>query len=476
MKTENIHSRISARQLFRNIFSIREGTDIGQTITGIKKDIAFKGPTLWILMFSILIASIGLNANSVAVIIGAMLISPLMGPILGIGLSIGTNDLDTLMLSMKNFGIAIGIALLTSTLYFAITPLDLEQSELLSRTRPTLLDVLIGLFGGFAGIIAGSRREKSNVIPGVAIATALMPPLCTAGYGLANLNMAHFLGAFYLFFINSVFIALSTFLVVKYLRFPLVTYQVPRRWLRYRILLYIFLAITILPSTVIFTQVIREARFNVGAEKFVVEQARFNGKELFSHRISFNDSANVIDLFYIGNKVSPDEEKLLNRQLTVYGIEKQKGWLKTKPTLLRVHQERDESFDMEQRFDEFNQVVRLRVLEDIYEKSESMIRDKDDRIQFLENELVLLKQQDQLPWQQVGKELKFHFPEVDRFSYARLVEVSTVADSLRLDTIPTFLVSYDPGISVRVRKQNNEKVRKWLQIRLEQEDIRVREL
>ncbi|MCF6241446.1 MAG: DUF389 domain-containing protein, partial [Bacteroidales bacterium] len=168
------------------ILSIREGTDVEGTINGIKKDMVFRGVTVWILVASIFIASIGLNVNSIPVVIGAMLISPLMGPILGIGLSVGTNDWDTLLRSLKNFGIAIVISLITSIIYFLITPLKDASPELLARTKPTILDVLIAIFGGIAGIVAGSRSEKTNVIPGVAIATALMPPLCTAGYGIAT--------------------------------------------------------------------------------------------------------------------------------------------------------------------------------------------------------------------------------------------------------------------------------------------------
>ena len=167
-------------------FRIIDLADAEQTIKGIQKDIEFRGFNLWILVFSIIICSIGLNVNSTAVVIGAMLISPLMGPIMGIGLGLGTNDASTFKTAMGNLGIAVGISILTSALYFAFSPINEASSELLSRTQPTLLDVVVALFGGLAGILAGSRKEKSNVIPGVAIATALMPPLCTAGYGLAN--------------------------------------------------------------------------------------------------------------------------------------------------------------------------------------------------------------------------------------------------------------------------------------------------
>ena len=176
-----------------------------ETIDYISKNVEFKGANLWILIFAILVASVGLNVNSTAVIIGAMLISPLMGPIMGVGLAAGINDFELLKKSLKNLGIAIAISIITSTIYFSFTPLNDAQSELLARTEPSIWDVLIALFGGLAGIVAGSRKEKSNAIPGVAIATALMPPLCTAGYGLATGNVYYFFGAFYLFFINSVF-------------------------------------------------------------------------------------------------------------------------------------------------------------------------------------------------------------------------------------------------------------------------------
>lgn len=203
------------------ILNITDNAQREITIEGIKRDIDFKGFNVWILILAIFIASIGLNVNSTAVIIGAMLISPLMGPIMGVGLSIGINDLFTLKRSLRSFGIAVIVSLVTSTLYFSITPLSDAQSELLARTQPNLLDVFIAFFGGLAGILAGSRKEKNNVVPGVAIATALMPPLCTAGYGIGTGQWNYFLGAFYLFLINSIFIAIATSLVVRYLKFPL---------------------------------------------------------------------------------------------------------------------------------------------------------------------------------------------------------------------------------------------------------------
>ena len=215
---------VALRDFARSTMFLGDDMDLEGTIETIKKDMVFRGYVVWILVCSIFIASIGLNLNSAAVVIGAMLISPLMGPILAIGLSVGTNDWDTLKRAIKNFGVMVVVALLTSTIYFFITPLHEAQPELLARTKPTFLDALIAIFGGLAGIIGVSRRNRGNVIPGVAIATALMPPLCTAGYGLANGEWAYFFGAFYLFTLNSILIAGSTLIIVRYLKFPLVSF------------------------------------------------------------------------------------------------------------------------------------------------------------------------------------------------------------------------------------------------------------
>lgn len=224
----------SLKDFLTHILNIKDGADIPGTIEGIKKDIDFTGHKAWILILSILIASIGLNVNSTAVIIGAMLISPLMGPILGAGLAVGVNDPETFSRSIRNLATAVGISLVTSTLFFLISPFDTADSELLARTKPTLFDILIAFFGGAAGIIAGSRSEKSNVVPGVAIATALMPPLCTAGFGLANGDWRFFAGAFYLFLLNSIFIWLATYLVVRFINFPKVKFIDPAREKRYK--------------------------------------------------------------------------------------------------------------------------------------------------------------------------------------------------------------------------------------------------
>ena len=211
-KKNNKWKQNSVVRFVRYYFYLRKDKENElETIANIRSGVEFKGASLWILIFAILIASLGLSVNSTAVIIGAMLISPLMGPIIGMGLALGINDYELLKRSMKSYSVATVISILTATLFFFISPFDQPQSELLARTSPTIYDVFIALIGGLAGFIALSTKDKGNVIPGVAIATALMPPLCTAGYGIA-IGSFRFMGAFYLYFINTVFIVTATFI------------------------------------------------------------------------------------------------------------------------------------------------------------------------------------------------------------------------------------------------------------------------
>lgn len=472
-KTNSRYLLVAVRRFLRSILSIQDGTDIPATIEGIKRDIGFRGPTAWILIFSIFIASIGLNINSTAVIIGAMLISPLMGPILGIGLSIGTNDFETLIRSLKNLGIAVSIALVTSTLYFLITPLTIEQSELLARTKPTILDVMVALFGGFAGIVAGSRKEKTSVIPGVAIATALMPPLCTAGYGLATLKLSYFFGAFYLFFINSVFISLATFLVVKYLKFPLVSFLNPVKAKRYRIVLISFLIVTIIPSAVIFYNVIQETRFTIASESFINDECVFDGSELISKKVVFSDSLSTIDLYYIGNDITDDNKLVLQDKVAKYGLAGGKRFPITKRTFVRVHQETDNNIDFERKMADFNSDLKLKILEDIYTKNEQTIQDKEIKIQLLEQEVMRLRTTDTIPYRQISEELKFHFKEVEKYSYAKAVQISTMHDTIRMDTIPVFMVKFNTNVLPIENNKKCSEIAEWLNVRLNLKGIQV---
>ena len=237
------------KSLFKQYIYIYDQVDTEAAARRIKNAIWFRGPNVWILAFSIIIASVGLNVNSTAVIIGAMLISPLMGPIIGVGLALGTNDIDLLKPAAKNLLVMVLISLAASTLFFILSPLSLvNPTELEARTSPTIYDVLIALFGGLAGILENSRKEQGTAIAGVAIATALMPPLCTAGYGLAHWDMHFFVGALYLFIINSVFIALATYLMVKYLRFKTAVGIDSASALRRRRIISAILIIVLVPS------------------------------------------------------------------------------------------------------------------------------------------------------------------------------------------------------------------------------------
>ena len=252
----------------RSLIHLSDEIDYENASASIRKNIAFKGTNVFILACAIIIASVGLNVNSIPVIIGAMLISPVMGPILGFGLGLGTEDNQLVKDSMKNFSVMVIISIIASSLFFLLSPLSLANpSELLARTNPTIYDVLIALFGGLAGIIETSRKDKGSVITGVAIATALMPPLCTVGYGISIWKGSVIFGALYLFIINSIFIALATFAAVKYFRFPIVEASGETRKHLPKAAVYIILAIVLVPSIITAVNTIKENNFNIHAEK-----------------------------------------------------------------------------------------------------------------------------------------------------------------------------------------------------------------
>lgn len=305
---------------FLRRFSLqKEKEDYTTVVETIEQGVVFKGTNLWVLIFAIFIASLGLNLNSTAVIIGAMLVSPLMGPIMGLGLAMGINDLALLKKSAKNFLFAVGVSLFTSTFYFFLSPLNEAHSEILARTTPNIYDVLIAFFGGLAGILATSSKLKGNVIPGVAIATALMPPLCTAGYGLASGNWQFFSGALYLFLINTVFIALSTFVTVRFLRFPnkeiidVKTKKKVHNWIGFIVVL------TLLPSIYFGYEFIKEIKFKTQANKFITEQLNLNNNFIISKKTEYKNQ--LIELIIGGKKVDSLEIKTLKDNLKAYNLE-----------------------------------------------------------------------------------------------------------------------------------------------------------
>lgn len=284
MKSDILSSVINSIKYRFNLDEDKASED--EVIENIEKGVEFKGINLWTLIFAIFIASIGLNVNSTAVIIGAMLISPLMGPIMGVGLGAGIFDFELIKLALKNLLIATAIGLLTSTVYFFISPLHQAQSELLARTSPTIWDVLIAFLGGLAGIVASSRKKYNNVIPGVAIATALMPPLCTAGYGIATGQWGYFFGAFYLYLINSVFISIATFLIVRFLKFKphayvnLETSAKVKKWVG------IIAILTILPSIYLAYDFVRNEIFKQNADELILKEISLGGLTVLNNRIN----------------------------------------------------------------------------------------------------------------------------------------------------------------------------------------------
>ena len=321
--------KVSVKQAFgsvtnflKNLFSIYDGVDKEKTVEDIRSDIEFSSINIWILICSILVASIGLINNSPAVIIGAMLISPLMGPIRGIGYALSANDFKALIQSLKNFGIMVAASVLASYLFYLITPIKSETSELLSRTKPHVLDILIAFFGGLAGVIATTVKNKATtitVIPGVAIATALMPPLCTVGYAMAVGNWPYFIGAFYLFLLNSVFICLSTFIVLRLLSFPKVKFVNPKIERKVKIYVFTVLLLIVIPSVFKFYHIIHESIFIQSADNFIKNEISINPEiEVLTKELNYQDENPEIILNIGGKYINEEQINNWKLQLTNY--------------------------------------------------------------------------------------------------------------------------------------------------------------
>jgi uncharacterized hydrophobic protein (TIGR00271 family) len=447
-------------EFLRTTMTLKKGVDFAGAAEGIKRDIDFKGHNVWILICSIFIASIGLNVNSTALIIGAMLISPLMGPILGIGLAVGTNDLKTMTRSLKSLGVAAGISILTSMVYFLITPLGEVQSELIARTKPTLLDVLVAIAGGLAGVIAWTRKERNtNVIPGVAIATALMPPLCTAGFALAKGKWDFFLGASYLFLINSVFISLATLVIVRFLKFPMVDFVDSMR--EKRVKRYISLAVILvcIPSAFTFWSAIQEGIFKSNAEKFISESFMFENSDIINSKVTYNDDEpSRIEVYLLGNPLSDQTVRELKQKLSVYGLHEAE---------LKIYQNKNENSDLEGKI---SQNVKTGIIEEMYEKNAKKLAEKDEVIHELENELVEL-QGKQIPFSNIKREVKIQYDDVVKMGYANAIETDFSEE--QQDTVPTFFIrwkSVEDQTEAEVKRRSLEK---WLRVRLENNRLRV---
>lgn len=448
----------------RTLFDLRGDMDEPADIdANIRQGVKTRGTNLWILMFAILVASIGLNVNSTAVIIGAMLISPLMGPIMGIGYGAGVDDFQLIRQSVRSLGVFIFLSLLTSTFYFLLTPLTEAQSELLARTLPNLWDVLIALFGGMAGIIGMTRREKSTVIPGVAIATALMPPLCTAGYGIATGQPAFFLGAFYLFTINAVYIALSALLFTRLLRLPRKSFPSPASQKQGRLIITAAIMITIIPSVYLAFQLVQHVVFRTEANRYLEAISRTD-KKLFILEKKINPINREITLRIAGKE--PDKATLerLNAQLGMHRLDSAK---------LTVHTlQQDNSMDLS--------LVKTEMQQDLYRNSLLLLEAKNARIQELEN-IIRDKKDEQLKkveqlseYEQVREELRAQYPEIKNvlITHGKYMpvskEASTTAAAMPDDTLIVYLEARKA-----IHSATQTRIRNWLKTRFKLENVYV---
>lgn len=436
---------------FKSIVNFTDHVDIEGTTENIKKSIIFKGPNVWILAFATIIASVGLNVNSVPVIIGAMLVSPLMGPIMGTGLAIGINDSQLLRKALKNLSIMVLISILASTAYFLVSPLALaEPTELLARTRPTIYDVFIAFFGGLAGIVESSRKEKGTVIAGVAIATALMPPLCTAGYGLANGNISYFGGAIYLFTINSLFIALSTFIIIRYLKFPFVQFADPAKQRRVRRTISLFTLLMIIPSIYTGFIVIRENSFNQSVKRFISENKSLENGYIYDYKINHKVKPSLLEISVAGEKMSERQKEFLLQRVEMYGIFRSQVVIKENAYIDAGEREQN-------------------VVKSIFERSDIEIGKREEQIKELELKLdsvLSLK----IPYAQITEEMLAQHPGIVSLSLARGAEISTAPFSSK-DQIVALIKWREPLSDEAVLK-----LQKWLSVRLKVENVKIEQV
>jgi uncharacterized hydrophobic protein (TIGR00271 family) len=464
----------STKVFLLELLDFRQDTDREATIEAIKGDIPFKGATAWILICSIFVASVGLNANSTAVVIGAMLISPLMGPILGVGMSIAINDIDTLRRSMINLATMIVLSLITAFLFFYLFPLSEDTNELLGRTKPDIRDVLIAFFGGLALIIARTKKGTiASVIFGVAIATALMPPLCTAGYGLAkalsgetavNLKgevvtgLDYALGAMYLFTINTIFIALATFMVLKLLRFPMLKYANSKRRKFIARVAAVLAIIVMVPAVWTFITVLRESQFNHDAKKFIsVELEGLPNKEYIKKNAEFvydrEGGSKIVLTTFGSDEISEDTQNVLQSRFVNYSMLE------------------DAKLDVNQAT--FGSGNNLEYMEELRYRDSLDLLSQQQKIIFLEDKVAQLSkfERDQIPFEQVTEEAQVLFDKISQMSYSR--EVTT--NFKKLDTLSVFTIKYNDSIATPESiVDDNLRLGKWLKERLELDTLVVK--
>jgi len=417
-----------------NFIDLQKGEeDQRKVLENIIGNISFRGSNLWILACAIVIASVGLNVNSTAVIIGAMLISPLMGPIVGAGFGLGMYDFELVKKSIKNLAIATIVSLLVSTFYFYISPFKEVQSELLARTSPNIYDVLIAFFGGLVGVIAVTRVEKGNPIPGVAIATALMPPLCTAGYGLATGNYLFFVGALYLYTINCVFICIATFIIVKFLKYPIAKQIDLKHQKQVKQGITALLLIMIIPSVYFAYRLFDEKKYIQRTESFIEKEFPQKDFTLIYKKTDYNTNPKIIELAFLSKKLSPTEIKNYNKKLKEYNLLN---------TQLLIKQD---TFDLKN--DILNTIGH-------YKKSGV---DKDQLIEDLQKKISNFKANNT----KVSQEVSILFPEI------KPIAITQYANKDK--TIPVLLYKSEKEIN----SSSKNKLTIWLKQRLEKDSVEV---
>lgn len=434
---ENLFQRLAS--LIRETTRLNDYVDTSAAEKSIRNNIYFRGPNAWILAIAIIIASVGLNVNSIPVIIGAMLISPLMGPIFGVGLGLGINDMQLIKSSGKNLLIMVTISLVASFVYFMITPLNLnDPSELLARTNPTIYDVLIALAGGFAGILEQCRKDKGTVFAGVAIATALMPPLCTAGFGLASGNFGYFLGAAYLFVINCIFIMLATYISVKYFGFREVAFADALSQRRTRTFSTILIILFIVPSIWSAVIFIRQNNFEGNANLFA-EQCKVYGRTiLYDYKIDHSDGS-VVSLFFSGDPLTEQSRRDLLAQAAEFGIKEEQVIINEYTTTAQENN--------------------IELVKSIYDKMDTEVSRRDAEISTLRQQLAA-STKEELPYVQIAREVMGIYPFVNDV----VLTSGAIVRADSLVAVPTFsvLVRSDSILSSTELTQLSE----WLRVRL----------
>ena len=439
---------------FKKTLSLRDGIDRQATLEGIERDVEFKGHAAWILICSIIIASIGLGENNVAVIIGAMLISPLMGPILGIGLASATNDFDLLKKSFSNLAMAGVISVLIATLYFLLIRIPEPTLELINRKNATFLAIGVALFGGFAGIIAGSRPLKTNVFPGVAIATALMPPLCTVGYGLATWQMNYLLGASYLFFINSVFIALPTYLYIRFVRFPLKQFVDPVKERKIKRYIGVFLVVVAIPSITIFAHVFKESRFDRNSRDFIVDiKSELDTTDSYVNftEMSYSDTLQSIRIGIGGVPLNAGQKEVFESGLADFSLSGCKvQWLDGQDLSL--------------------------LIKDHFDSNESHKQSMQEALDLQHQELEHLRerlqgeQEKDMALEALYQEVTMFYSDVRDVKFGQVLDLDAAG---KRDTVSTVMIWWKDSVPDERILEASDRLERWLPIQLKTAEVRL---